>query len=92
MAALNKTELIKEIASQTGLTQREVTEVLEAFIDKVVSAVSRGEDVSIYGLGKFYRHTLKERTVRVPGTDKVVRVGGNVPRFRAAKAFKEAVK
>ena len=92
MTTLNKTQLVKQLAAQLGMTQRDVAAVVDALIDTVVDAVKSGKVVSLHGLGRFYRHTLKERQVRVPGTDRVVKVGGNVPRFKPAKAFKEAVK
>ena len=92
MATVNKTQLVKQIAAATGLTQREVAAVIENLVDAIVSVVSRGDVVSIHRLGRFMRRELKPRKVRVPRTDRVVEVRGFVPRFRPAKQFKEAVK
>ncbi len=92
MATINKTQLIKQIAAATGLTQREVAAVVETLVDTIVSAVAKGDVVSIHKLGRFVRRELKPRKVRVPRTDRVVEVRGFVPRFRPAKQFKEAVK
>jgi len=92
MATINRTQLVKEIATRTGLTQREVASVLDTLVEIIVDAVSRGDVVNIHKLGRFVRRELAKRTVRVPRTNKVVEVSGYVPKFRPAKAFKEAVR
>lgn len=46
---MNKAELISAVASKTSLTKAQVTEVLRAFEDVVVNAISEGEKVQMTG-------------------------------------------
>jgi DNA-binding protein HU-beta len=53
----------------------------------------KGEEVSIAGLGIFAVKTRAARTARNPRTGETVQVPSmKVPKFRAAKALKDAVK
>ncbi len=92
MATVNRTQLVKAIATRVGLTQREVAAVLDALVDMIVDTVAKGGVVNIHRLGRFVRRQLAPRKVRVPRTNRVVEVKGYVPKFRPAKAFKEAVR
>jgi DNA-binding protein HU-beta len=62
-------------------------------IDSIVGALKKGEEVSIAGLGIFSVKTRAARQARNPRTGETVQVPPmKVPKFRAAKALKEAVK
>ena len=55
--------------------------------------MKKGEDVSIAGLGIFAVKARKARTARNPKTGELIQVAAmKVPKFRAAKALKDAVK
>lgn len=90
---MTKAELIKALSTRTGMSQRAVTELVEAFVDVVVEAVKGGDEVRIAKLGKFLRRLRKGGARRVPGTDRVVNVPDKyVPVFKPARQFKEEVK
>lgn len=57
---MNKSEIIKIVASDTKIPQKYVSRVVDSFFDVVSSAISVGEDVQITGFGKFFHQELKE--------------------------------
>jgi DNA-binding protein HU-beta len=62
-------------------------------IDGIISSLKKGEEVSIAGLGIFSVKTRAARTARNPRTGESIQVKAmRVPKFRAAKALKDAVK
>jgi DNA-binding protein HU-beta len=62
-------------------------------IDSIVSSLKKGNEVSIAGLGIFSVKQRKARQARNPRTGAMVNVPATkAPKFRAAKALKEAVK
>jgi nucleoid DNA-binding protein len=49
-----KTELIRKVAKETRLSQRIVSDVLEASRDAIREALSGGQEVQLPGFGTFY--------------------------------------
>ena len=89
---MNKTDLIKAVAEQVGLTQKDVTAVVDASIELVTKALRKGEEVSVAGLGKFVVKSRAARTSMNPRTKELIKVpASKAPTFRAAKALKDAV-
>lgn len=89
---MNKTEFIQEVATKTGLTQKDTSKVLETILDTIQSAVAAGEKVQFIGFGSFEPRDRQERTVISPATKKEIIVPATrVPAFKAGKAFKEVV-
>ena len=90
---MNKATMIKAIAEKTGFTQKDVTAVVDALVDTVVETVASGDTVKIYGLGAFSVAERAERVGRNPQTGETIQIPAfKSPRFKAAKAFKDAVK
>lgn len=89
---MNKTDLIKVVAEQVGLTQKDVAAVFDAAIEVVTKTLKKGEEVSVAGLGKFVVKNRAARTSVNPRTKEVIKVpASKAPTFRAAKALKDAV-
>lgn len=65
---MNKSELVAEIASKSGLTQADAGSAVDAMMDIVVSQVRKGDEVNITGYVKFSRKDTKERMGRNPRT------------------------
>lgn len=90
---MNKSELIKHIASTASLTQAQATAALNALESGVTKALAAGEDVALIGFGTF---TVKERAARTgrnPKTGEELQIAASkAPSFKAGKALKEAVK
>lgn len=90
---MNKQALVELVHGIVGGTKVQAEEVVESMIDSITKTLKKGEEVSIAGLGIFSVKTRAARTARNPKTGEPVKVAAaRVPRFRAAKALKDAVK
>ena len=90
---MNKEELVQEIAKKAKVTQKEAAEILNGFVETVQKSVSKGEKVTLVGLGTFEARKRAARTGRNPQTGKEIKIAAKtVPAFSAGKKFKELVK
>jgi len=90
---MNKQALVELIHGKIGGTKVQAEEVVESIIDAIVTTLKKGEEVSVAGLGIFSVKDRAARTARNPKTGEAVKVAATrVPKFRAAKALKDAVK
>ena len=89
---MNKPELIAAAAEKAGLPKKDAERLLNAAIDTVVAALSRGERVQLSGFGAF---EVKEREARVgrnPRTKETMEIPATrTPAFKASKALKDIV-
>jgi len=89
---MNKSELIKHIASTASLTQAQATAALNAFESGVTKALAAGEDIALIGFGTFSVKERAARTGRNPKTGEEIQIAAaKVPSFKAGKGLKEAV-
>jgi nucleoid DNA-binding protein len=64
--AMNKAELIEQMASEAGMKSSEIQAVLDAFIDATTKALERGESAVLIGFGSFSISKRSARTGRNP--------------------------
>ncbi len=89
---MNKTELIDEIAKETGLTKKDSEAALKSFVNVVEKKLSEGDDVQIIGFGTFSVGERSERTGRNPKTGETIKIAASKsPKFKPGKAFKDLV-
>jgi len=90
---MNKSDLIDAMRDAMGATRAEAERAVDAFINTVTGALKSGDQVSIAGLGIFEAKMRAARTGRNPRTGEAIQIKAmRVPKFRAAKALKDAVK
>jgi len=90
---MNKAELINHVASAAGLSKLSAGDAVEAVIGGITDTLADGGSVSLVGFGAFSVTARSARTARNPRTGDVIQVAAsNAPKFKAGKAFKEAVK
>jgi DNA-binding protein HU-beta len=90
---MNKAQLVETVAKSTQLTKTHVEDTLNAALETIKRSVKKGEDVTLVGFGTFTRSKRKARTGRNPQTGKEIKIpAATVPRFRAGKEFKDAVR
>jgi DNA-binding protein HU-beta len=90
---MNKSDLIDALRDATGVTRADAERSVEAVINSIVGALKGGDQVSIAGLGIFEAKMRAGRTGRNPRTGEAITIPAmRVPKFRAAKALKDAVK
>lgn len=90
---MNKSDLIDGVRDVTGMTRADAERAVEAFLDGITKSLKGGKQVSIAGLGIFEAKSRAGRTGRNPRTGETIKIPSmRVPKFRAAKALKDAVK
>jgi len=90
---MNKNGLVEVVHGELGGTKAQAERVVDLLMDTIVSTLKGGQEVSIAGLGIFSVKLRAARTARNPKTGEPIQVPAmNVPKFRAAKALKEAVR
>lgn len=91
---MNKSELVAEIASDTGLSQSAVDSVISSMFGIVEDRVAnKGDDITIPGYIKFERTYRKPRTGRNPQTGETIEVpGANAMKVSAGSKLKKAAK
>ncbi len=90
---MNKVDIANAVHAKLGGTKVQAEEVVDIVIDSVVSTLKKGGEVSIAGLGIFSTKMRAARQARNPRTGATLQVPAmRVPKFRPAKALKEAVK
>lgn len=90
---MNKTELVAAIAAETGLTKKDAEAAVTAFTSNVIREVAAGHDVQLIGFGTFTTTERAARQGRNPQTGEALSIPAvTAPKFKAGKAFKDAVK
>lgn len=90
---LTKKDITKVIADKYGeFTQKEIGEIIDAFLDEIKSEVSTGEKIAIPKFGSFEVNERAARECRNPSTGERMMVAAcKVPKFKPAKDFKDCV-
>jgi len=90
---MTKAELVDRIARDAGVTKKAAEMALDSFVKSVTDSLKKGKKVSLVGFGTFAVAKRAAREGRNPQTGQVIKIkAARVPRFRAGKALKEAVR
>ncbi|MDO4725582.1 DNA-binding protein HU [Vandammella animalimorsus] len=90
---MNKTELVEHIAAQADISKAAAARALEATIGAIKTTLKKGGTVSVIGFGTFEVSKRAARKGRNPQTGESIKIkAAKVPKFRAGKALKDAVK
>lgn len=99
---MTHTEFVKTVAENVNkkyaadgkkaITNENVKDVINSSVDVIVSTVKSGDKLTIPGLGTFESTVRAAREGRNPATGKTIQIPEKtVPKFKAAKAFKDAI-
>ena len=93
MATVTKRDLVVQISDQTGLTQNQVFDVLQLFLDNTTSHLAQNSEVVLRNFGTFEIRVTKPKVGRNPNNP-----GRDVPiparavvKFKPGKELKEKV-
>lgn len=90
---MNKDRLVDAVAAKLGTTKAEAERAVNAIIEEITATLSRGEEVTLTGFGSFEVSVRKARPGVNPRTGEKIQIAATkVPRFRAGKGLKEAVR
>ena len=89
---MTKAEIVDSVASESELSKRQATEIVDLIIDEITSALQKGDEVALTPFGRFKVRNRKAREGRNPKTGAKIKIPARkVPAFVAGKALKEAV-
>jgi DNA-binding protein HU-beta len=90
---MNKQAIVDRVHGVLGGTKVQAEQAVDTVVNSIIETLKSGQEVSIAGLGIFSVKERAAREARNPRTGETIQVPAmKVPKFRAAKAFKEAVK
>ena len=89
---MNKNEMIDRIALSADISKAAAERALDATIESIMTALKKGEMVTLVGFGTFIVGERKARSGRNPRTNEPIQINAaKVPKFRPGKALKDAL-
>ena len=91
---MNKAQFAQAIAEKVGVSKKEAEDMVNAFLEIVTTTLQSGDDVVLTGFGAFSAKQRAARTGVNPQnpTQKIQIPAVIVPKFKAGKALKDALK
>jgi len=90
---MNKADLVKRVARDTGLTKADVLRVLDAVLAQVTRALRRGDEVKLVDFGTFLVGRRRARAAHNPYTGTPMRVPARRwPRFSPGKKLRGLIR
>jgi len=90
---MTKDQLIEAVATKVGVSKKQADDFMEATIDGITKAMQKGDKVVLTGFGAFLVSNRKARQGVNPKTGAKIQIPAmKVPKFKAGKALKEAVR
>jgi DNA-binding protein HU-beta len=90
---VNKLELIDAIAKHADISKAAAGRALDATVSSIRASLRKGGTVTLVGFGTFYVGKRAARSGRNPRTGAAIKIkAAKVPKFRAGKALKDALK
>ncbi len=86
-------DLVDKVHEAIGCTKADAERAVETVISAITDYLKKGDEVSVAGLGIFEAKTRAGRTGRNPRTGATIQIKAmKVPKFRASKTLKDALK
>ncbi len=94
MAKLKKSDLVEHLAAKVMVSKKQAEDTVDAMLDFITSTLVRRDELTLTGFGTFLAKLRKGRIGINPKnpTEKVNIPASTVPRFKAGKGLKDAVK
>lgn len=94
MAKYKKSDLVEHLAEKVGLTKKQAEDVIETTLAYITGLLKKGDELTFAGFGSFMAKNRKGRMGINPKnpSQKVEIPPSVVPRFKAGKALKDALK
>lgn len=93
MAKITKENIVEAMVKATGCSKKCAGDCLGSILNEVQKSLKMGKDVVLTGFGTFTVSKRKARMGRNPQTGATIKIAAkSVPRFKAGKALKDAVR
>jgi len=91
---MNKAEFAQALSEKLSVSKKEAEDMVNAFVDVVTSTLKSGGEVVLTGFGAFSAKKRAARTGVNPQnpSQKIQIPAVTVPKFKAGKALKDALK
>jgi DNA-binding protein HU-beta len=90
---MTKTELVKAMATDSGISTSQAKAALDSFVDNITAALKKKDGkVTLVGFGTFLKTRRKARNGRNPQTGAPIKIkAANVVKFKPGKKLRESV-
>ena len=90
---MTKIEIVREIASKTGLPTKDVLVIVESMMETIKTSMINGEEVFLRGFGSFIIKRRADKTARnISKNTTVIIPAHDIPAFKPAKEFMDKVR
>jgi DNA-binding protein HU-beta len=90
---MTKAEFVQKVSKRVKLSKAHTAKIIDTALDEVQGLLKKGDSISFTGFGTFLVSKRKARKGRHPRTGNAMTIpASRVPRFRAGKFLKSAVK
>ena len=90
---MTKTELVKAMAEDSGISNAQAKAALDSFVNNITGALKKKNGkVTLVGFGTFQKTRRKARNGRNPQTGAPIKIkAANVVKFKPGKKLRESV-
>jgi predicted histone-like DNA-binding protein len=89
---MKKPDIIKQVASVSGLTQGDANKAIKALVKVIQSTLRNGDIISLSGLGSFRAKSRKARQGRNPKTGEIIPIPkGKKVSFKPTTTLREII-
>ncbi len=90
---MTKAELVERMAKDAEISKKAAEAALDSFMVSVRDSLRKGKRVSLVGFGTFAIGRRAARNGRNPQTGETIKIkASRVPKFKAGKALKDAIR
>ncbi len=93
MGTVTKRELVIKVSDKTKMTQQQVFDVVQSFIDEITDTLAEGDDVVLRNFGSFHLTVTKPKIGRNPKRPEtpVEIPARSIVKFKPGKEMKDRV-
>ncbi len=92
MSNIQKTDIIKQVASNTGNSIKDCEVIINSFLNSIQSNLKNNDKISFIGFGAFNAKNIPESKGRNPATGKEITIAARRRvSFSVGKGFKDKV-
>ncbi len=89
---MNKPDLVEHLVEQHELTRRFARDLVDDVLGRILEAAQKGEEVSLFGFGKFKVTERAARKGRNPRTGEAVKIAASrTLKFTPARSLKASM-
>ncbi len=89
---MKKAELIDAVSEKSGISKKDVAEVINSSLEVMTDALQSGDKISFIGFGSFEITNRAPRKAKVPGTETIIDIPASKSvKFKVGKQLKDSV-